>query len=283
MSAPQIADSQITYVPLKINSTPQHAQPVTYDGTPPSGFTSTDLNKLNELARILLTSSNPSVVFPPPPIPQPNERSSQIAQAKEEGNKHFRNKNWSEAIKFYTLSADIAASRPVFEASVYARDELALTLSNRAAAYMGAGQFVNALCDADAVIEIKRPWIKGHFRRGKALAALGRWQEAREALLLGLQFDPTAEVSPPITSTSTSYLTMYQTMRLLRAHSTKILFAKSPSPLSLFSFLTDVFTSNSSPQEIRTAVEEVNKQLLEQEKKSDTKETKEATSATSTK
>ncbi|KDE07401.1 hypothetical protein MVLG_02268 [Microbotryum lychnidis-dioicae p1A1 Lamole] len=193
-AAPQsvgVDDSLISFVPLKVNPTVQTPTPITFDGTPPPNFTPSDLTSLNQLARVLL--SNPKAIFPPPPVPQPNERSSQVAQAKEEGNKYFRVKNWTEAIKFYTLSADIAASRPVFEAGVYARDELALTLSNRSAAYMGAGQYVNALVDANAVIQIKRPWMKGHFRKGKALAAMGRLHEAREAFLLGLQFDPTAE------------------------------------------------------------------------------------------
>lgn len=189
MSAP---DEAITLVPFKFDSTPHVPSPILFDGTPPPTFDQEDLTQLNQLARILLT--NPAAIFPPPPTPQPNERSMKIQQAKELGNKHFRKGEWQEAIKFYSISAEIAASRPVFEANVYARDELALTLSNRSAAYMSAGEYVNALVDADAVILIKRPWVKGHFRRGKALAALGRLEEAREALLLGLQFDPTAEV-----------------------------------------------------------------------------------------
>lgn len=160
----------------------------------PPGFAADDLKQLNHLARILL--SNPKAIFPPPPVPAPNERSMKVNQAKEQGNKHFRMQQWQEAIKLYTIGADIANSRPVFEANVYARDELAVLLCNRSAAYAGAGEHVNALVDAEAVIQIKRPWVKGHFRKGKALAALGRLEEAREALLLGLQFDPTSEVSP---------------------------------------------------------------------------------------
>lgn len=40
------------------------------------------------------------------------------------------------------------------------------------------------------MVEIKRPWSKGHFRKGKALIALDRLQEARDAILLGLDFEP---------------------------------------------------------------------------------------------
>lgn len=198
MSAP---DSEITLVDLtwtddwKKESEIIKFKSVQEGGSFPAGFAAGDLKDLNHLARILL--SNPQAIFPPPPVPAPNERSVKVNQAKEQGNKHFRLQQWQEAIRLYTIGADIANSRPVFEANVYARDELAVLLCNRSAAYAGAGEHVNALVDAEAVIQIKRPWVKGHFRKGKALAALGRLEEAREALLLGLQFDPTSEVSQP--------------------------------------------------------------------------------------
>ncbi|GAA6010694.1 hypothetical protein JCM10207_005801 [Rhodosporidiobolus poonsookiae] len=191
--APGVPDSLLTLLPLDLNLAPLHPSPVNLASAAPADYAQADLDKVNELARILLTASNPNVVFPPPPQPVPNERSRKIAQAKEAGNAAFKAQNWTEAVKLYTISAELAASRPVFEASAYARDELALALCNRSAAYLGAGEHVNALVDADAVIQLKRPWIKGHFRRGKALIAMGRLEEGREALLLGLQFDPTAE------------------------------------------------------------------------------------------
>ncbi|GAA6044069.1 hypothetical protein JCM8097_005014 [Rhodosporidiobolus ruineniae] len=197
MQAPQTAgvpDELLTLVPLSINPKPLDPSPVNLDtANAPASWSQSDLDKVNELARILLTASNPNVVFPPPPQPVPNERSRKVAQAKEAGNAAFKAGNWPEAIKLYSISAEMAATRPVFEANVYARDELALALANRSAAYLGAGEFVNALVDADAVIQLKRPWIKGHFRRGKALIGMDRLEEGREALLLGLQFDPTAE------------------------------------------------------------------------------------------
>ncbi|GAA5952665.1 hypothetical protein JCM3765_002239 [Sporobolomyces pararoseus] len=190
---PPVPDELLTLVPLSIDTTPLSPSPVNYSGTPPSGFAPEDLKHVNQLARILLTASNPNVVFPPPPQAVPNERSVKVAQAKEAGNQAFKNKDFQNAIKLYSISADMAAGRPVFEANVYARDELALALCNRSAAYLGAGEFVNALVDAEAVIQLKKPWIKGHFRKGKALQAMTRLEEAREAFLLGLQFDPSAE------------------------------------------------------------------------------------------
>jgi len=197
MSAPPppVSDDLLTLIPLRLDPTPLGPSPVNFEGAPPAGFTVEDLKHVNQLARILLTASNPNVVFPPPPQAVPNDRSVKVAQTKEAGNQAFKNKAYQDAIKLYSMSADMAGGRPVFEANVYARDELALALCNRSAAYLGAGEYVNALVDAEAVIQLKRPWIKGHFRKGKAMQAMGRLEEAREAFLLGLQFDPSAEVS----------------------------------------------------------------------------------------
>ncbi|KAK4049134.1 hypothetical protein OIV83_004348 [Microbotryomycetes sp. JL201] len=197
MAAAEDVVDDVTLLDLKVDTNwKETGEIVSFVGqAPPAPFVSSDLKGLNELARVLLSASNPDVVFPPVPRPQPNERSTRINAAKEQGNKAFRQGHFQDAIKLYTLSCDLAASRPVFEASVYAQDELALSLSNRSAAYAGAGEWINALVDADAVIEIKKTWIKGYFRKGKALIGLGRLEEAREAYLLGLQFDPTAEAS----------------------------------------------------------------------------------------
>lgn len=74
------------------------------------------------------------------------------------------------------------------------RDELAIIICNRSAAYLALGDHVAALADADAVIQLKRPWSKGHFRRAKALVALGILDEARESADLGLQFEPDSAV-----------------------------------------------------------------------------------------
>lgn len=198
MQAPQSTvdiDGLITVVPLKLDLTGTTPHVVQFPpGATPAGFTSEDLVELNNLSRVLL--SNPQMVFPPPPIPAANQRSQMVAKAKDEGNNFFRKGEWAEAIRHYTLSADLAATRPVFEPNVFARDELAITLCNRSAAYLSAGQYLEALIDANVVIDLKKPWVKGYFRKGKALAGMGRLDEAKEALLLGLQFDPSAEVSP---------------------------------------------------------------------------------------
>ncbi|GAC94800.1 hypothetical protein PHSY_002373 [Pseudozyma hubeiensis SY62] len=150
---------------------------------------SLDLTVLNALIRSL-QGLPPNVAFPPPPNAIPPQRSMAINQAKEQGNTAYRNKDWAEAVKMYTLAIDVAASRPLWEANQVARDELSLCLANRSAAFASCEDWIGALCDAEAVTKLKKPWAKGHYRKGKALVGLKRWREAREAFELGLQFDP---------------------------------------------------------------------------------------------
>lgn len=153
-----------------------------------------DLTVLNALIRSL-KGLPPQIPFPPPPNVVPPQRSLAINKAKEDGNAAFRSKNYAEAIRLFTLAIDVAASRPLWENNQMARDELALCLANRSAAFAAVGDWIGALCDAEACVKLKRPWSKAHFRKGQALQGLGREEEAREAFELGLQFDPRSVVS----------------------------------------------------------------------------------------
>ena len=102
----------------------------------------------------------------------------------------FRTRQHEKAIGRYTQAANYATQRAPWEAQGVMREELSTVLSNRSAAYFEAGDFISALTDADVVIQLKKPWSKGHFRKAKALIGLNRIREAREAIELGLQFEP---------------------------------------------------------------------------------------------
>ena len=96
----------------------------------------------------------------------------------------------------YNMAANVAASRLPWETNALMREELSMVLSNRSAAYAAAGDYISSLADANAVIQLKRPWSKGHFRKAKALKELRQLEEAREAIKLGLQFEPKNTVTP---------------------------------------------------------------------------------------
>lgn len=98
------------------------------------------------------------------------------------------------AAHLFTISAAIAASRPVYQHSLYARKEISLALVHRASAYMALDNVVGALTDAETAIRINRPEPRGHLRKGRALVALGRPDEALDAYNLGLAFNSDNEV-----------------------------------------------------------------------------------------
>jgi translocation protein SEC72 len=132
--------------------------------------------------------------LPPPNAPNPT-RNAQVIRLKEEGNKYFKQNNYAESIRFYTMAVDLAWSRPLWEplAFQYVREELAPVLSNRSAAHLSLKNYVEAYVDAETVTRLKREWSKGWFRKGKALVGLNRIEEAAEAFQTGLRFDHDSE------------------------------------------------------------------------------------------
>ena len=84
----------------------------------------------------------------------------------------------------------MALGRPPWEASGLCRDETVILLCNRSAAKFALNEFPDSLADAEAVVELKKTWPKGHFRKSKALLAMGRLEEAKRAVEVALMYDP---------------------------------------------------------------------------------------------
>ncbi|KAK3825627.1 MAG: hypothetical protein J3Q66DRAFT_328195 [Benniella sp.] len=157
--------------------------------------------EINDIARHL-KANNGQVPSPGTVLPQ---RSQQITKMREDGNTHFRAQRHQEAIIAYTTAINLAFDRPLWEPHGPAREELSVLLCNRSAAYIALKDWVNAYVDALGVIELKRPWSKGHFRLGKALLGMGRTKEGIEALKLGLMFDPeSAEIEKALKEAETT-------------------------------------------------------------------------------
>lgn len=189
MASTEASTSKLVYHDVELGN-PRDLAALTIANASPETLEAVKL--LNHFARDMAAGN---VLIPGlPQGQQPNPRSDRVKQAKEDGNQMLRKGQAEAAADRYTLAAGFAATRPVFEGSHYAREELIVCLNNRAAAYLSAKKWVEALVDADAVLKLRKENVKAHYRKGRAFLGMGRTDEAREAYLLGLEFDPSNEV-----------------------------------------------------------------------------------------
>lgn len=103
---------------------------------------------------------------------------SSAAAFKEAGNNFLKNKQFDEAIKAYTEAINLEPTDHVF-------------FSNRSAAYLSKGEAMSALNDGSRCITLSPNWPKGYSRKGAALHALRRYDEAIETYEAGLKIAPT--------------------------------------------------------------------------------------------
>jgi histone-lysine N-methyltransferase SETD3 len=101
---------------------------------------------------------------------------------KEAGNKAFAAKNFTEAIKQYTMAIEITIDQPnhVFYA-------------NRANCFLETEQYEECIQDCNKAIGIEPTFPKAFFRKAKALFYQQKVQEAVETINAGLEMDPTNE------------------------------------------------------------------------------------------
>ncbi|KAK0440957.1 uncharacterized protein EV420DRAFT_1623095 [Desarmillaria tabescens] len=147
-----------------------------------------DYSKTNILSKLL--TQNPNIKVPPPGQVVNKQLSSAVNSVKEEGNQLYKMQLYAQAIQRYTMAASVASQRAPWENNNVLREELSTVLSNRSAAYAGAHDWISALADAEAVIQIRKSWPKGHLRKAKALRGLARLDEAQDAVAFGLTYEP---------------------------------------------------------------------------------------------
>ena len=88
------------------------------------------------------------------------------------------------------MAANLAIQRPPWELHANLREELSTNLSNRSAAYFETGDYISALVDAELVIQIRKQWSKGYFRKAKALVKIDQLYDAKETVQAGLAHEP---------------------------------------------------------------------------------------------
>ncbi|KAF5730307.1 putative amidase [Tripterygium wilfordii] len=104
------------------------------------------------------------------------EQSAEIA--KEKGNQAFKDKQWQKAISCYTEAIKLSGNNATY-------------YSNRAAAYLELGSFLQAEADCTKAINLDKKNVKAYLRRGTAREMLGYYKEAIEDFSYALVLEPT--------------------------------------------------------------------------------------------
>lgn len=122
---------------------------------------------------------------------------------KAKGNEAFTSGEYAQAILFYTMALDRAAELPD---STAVEEKLSgktlntspmkqlfprhIVLSNRSACFLKLGHHEKALKDGTDAELLDATYVKGIFRKGLALHAMGRYQDAIRALAAAHKLEP---------------------------------------------------------------------------------------------
>lgn len=98
--------------------------------------------------------------------------------AKEKGNQAFKEKQWQKAIGFYTEAIKLNGNSATY-------------FSNRAAAHLEMGNFLQADADSSKAIDLDKKNVKAYLRRGTAREMLGYYKDAIEDFRYALVLEPT--------------------------------------------------------------------------------------------
>ncbi|KAK1287724.1 hypothetical protein QJS10_CPB19g00894 [Acorus calamus] len=104
------------------------------------------------------------------------EESAEIAKGK--GNAYFKDKQWQKAINCYSEAIKLNGKNATY-------------YSNRAAAYLELGSFIQAESDCSNAINLDKKNIKAYLRRGTAREMLGFYKDAIEDFQYALVLEPT--------------------------------------------------------------------------------------------
>eukprot|EP00548_Thalassiothrix_antarctica_P007242 CAMPEP_0194132618 /NCGR_PEP_ID=MMETSP0152-20130528/3040_1 /TAXON_ID=1049557 /ORGANISM="Thalassiothrix antarctica, Strain L6-D1" /LENGTH=543 /DNA_ID=CAMNT_0038827727 /DNA_START=49 /DNA_END=1680 /DNA_ORIENTATION=+ len=112
-------------------------------------------------------------------------------QDKKRGNEAFSAGEYGQAILHYTLVLDKAEELPdkgeTGDGQLFPRH---IIFSNRSAAFLKLGAHEKALDDGIKAEKLNPTYVKGVFRKGLALHAMGRYQEAIQALAAANKVEP---------------------------------------------------------------------------------------------
>lgn len=100
------------------------------------------------------------------------------AQAKEEGNTHFKAQRFPAAVESYTEAIKRDPTNAAY-------------LTNRATAYSKLGELPSAIKDCDAALVLDPNSVRAYLRKGQAYQMMREYTKAIEAFERGLDIEPT--------------------------------------------------------------------------------------------
>eukprot|EP01048_Picozoa_sp_COSAG05_P015487 COSAG05_NODE_1873_length_3917_cov_3.587742_3_plen_435_part_00 len=104
------------------------------------------------------------------------EAKAKADEIKAQANAAFAAQRFTESIELYTQAIDMFATAPLY--------------SNRAFAHIKVESLGSAIEDAEMAIRLDRKFIKGYYRKGTALAGLGKHKQAKK------QFENVVKLQP---------------------------------------------------------------------------------------
>lgn len=122
---------------------------------------------------------------------------------KAKGNEAFTSGEYAQAVLFYTIALDRAADLPdaseianLLSGGNSSKDPIPqlfkrhVVLSNRSASFLKMGHHEKALKDGTEAEILDPTYVKGIFRKGLALHAMGRYEEAISSLAIAQKIEP---------------------------------------------------------------------------------------------
>lgn len=144
----------------------------------------------NELPQLTSLATAMGGGLPPPPVPVNPARSAAITKLKESANEAYRLKNLPRALELYTVGIKAAKERPFWEPAGLVKDELAGLYANRAQCHMAMSSWPEGLIDAKLSTACKSGGnAKAWWRGGKCYMEMGRYEEAKEWVVKGLEVE----------------------------------------------------------------------------------------------
>ncbi|XP_051119417.1 outer envelope protein 64, chloroplastic [Andrographis paniculata] len=113
----------------------------------------------------------------PTSSPKAISQESSAEMAKEKGNQAFKEKQFPRAVGFYTEAIKLNSNNATY-------------YSNRAAAYLEMGSYLQAETDSTQAIDLDKKNVKAYLRRGTAREMLGYYKEAMEDFRHALVLEP---------------------------------------------------------------------------------------------